>query len=159
MLLLFITAIDFGERWNKLIEQFQAEYLQKYFYFLEPCYNYVFQVSILPIYTKKGKDECYNDFFTFTDSVWALLLERSYFIVENQSACCYSQFQKIHPLWRAGRPAFRTQSDFYDGAFFVEIVNGLRPLTITQKIAIVYIGLSSKCASGRRWQEKRIKLT
>ena len=58
-----------------------------------------------------------REFFTFRNSSWALFLERSYFTADNQSACCYSWFQKQHPLWRVGRGVFRTQSSTYDGAF------------------------------------------
>ena len=52
-----------------------------------------------------------------------------------------SVFVKMNKIWREG---FRTQSNIYDEAFFVKLVNGSQQLTIFEKSSIIYVQLDYK---------------
>ena len=111
---LFIATSDFWRR-NHFIELLLTEYLPNVFI------SWTFAVIILSkfpscFYQRKRKMNVTFtlELFAFTNSDWHLLMEKSYLIVDNQSACCYSYFQNfqlLHPLWRAGIGLFRTQSN------------------------------------------------
>ena len=94
-----------------------------------------------------------RDFFAFTNSGWALSLGRFYFIVDKQCACCHLQIQKQYPLWSAEEGVFRTQSNIYNRAFILKIINGLKTLTIFAKMlqCICSIGFQIQV---RYWQQK-----
>ena len=90
-MLFFITASDFCCRLEPTLQTISGWIFVKDSYFLKPCCDYVFQVSFLFI-SKKFKDKCdfHTVVFAITNSGQAAFLKRSYFIVDNQSASCYS---------------------------------------------------------------------
>ena len=65
----------------------------------------------------------------------------------------FQVFRKLHEkrkeinLHAKFRDVSRTQSNIYDGAFFAKMVNGLKPLHISAKKAIVDARLCSKYVS------------
>ena len=87
---LFITASDFWRTLEPSHQTILGWAIVKRSYFLKPCRKVPFY-----IYQRKRKMNVTFEevFFAFANSSWALFLERSYFIVDIQFACCYSKDQ------------------------------------------------------------------
>ena len=86
---LFIMASDFWWRLEPFHRAILGWVLVKFSYSLKPCCNYVCQVSVLSI-SKKKIDEWnfQTEAYYFANFGRVLILEKSYFIVNNQFACC-----------------------------------------------------------------------
>ena len=114
---LFITVSEFWPKLEPSHQTILSWVLFKCCYFLKPCCNYVFLVSLLSV-SMKGKDEC--DFHrwvpAFTTYGSALFLERSYFIVDMISLLVVIPIPRAY-LERSSRGVFRAQSNIYGGAF------------------------------------------
>ena len=100
------------------------------FSFLETLLKLCFpSFPLIYLYQRKRKMTMTftRNFFAFTKSDWALLLERYYFIFINRPACFYP---KLVSLMQDKQKHIWIRSKIYEWDFFAKIVNGLKPLFV-----------------------------